>query len=236
MFDFSRAYQQAEDFLRRHFKPKAVQEAEKRLSERKMREAGRRFTRAVAVSGASGAGMLGYGMAVAPLGTPALIVAGAATALAAGTALLWPTRGASRGRISREELTDLVADAEEWLLDQRAKLPARALPAFDRLFLRLHDLNPHVPALDPNATVAWDLRRLLGQHLPRLVHSFVELPETVRDEDPELLPGLLDGLETLDDELIRICKEAARHHLVTFQAQERFLDIRYKDGDLPKGR
>ena len=236
MFDFTHAYQQAEDFLRRHFKPKAVQQAEKRRSERKMRAAGRRFTRAVAVSGASGAGVVGYGLAVAPLGTPGLIVAGAATLVAAGTALCWPTRAASRGKISREELIDLAADAEEWLLDQRAKLPARALPALDTLFLRLHDLNPHVPALDPNATVAWDLRRLLGQHLPRLVHSFAELPATVRDADPELLTALVEGLGTLDEELARICKEAARDHLTTFKAQERFLETRYKDGELLKRR
>ena len=236
MFDFSRVYQQAEDFVRRHFKPKAVQEAEKRRSERKMREAGRRFTRAVAVSGASGAGVVGYGVAVAPLGTPGLLAVGAATVIAAGTALLWPTRAASRGTISREELTDLVADAEEWLLDQRLKLPARALPALDALFFRLHDLHPRVQALDPNATVAWDLRRLLGQHLPRLVHSFVELPATVRDADPELLTSLVEGLGTLDEELARICKEAARDHLTTFKAQERFLESRYRDGELPKGR
>ena len=45
--DFTGMLGQAEDFLRRHLKPKAVQEAEKRRRRRKAREAGRRFGRAV---------------------------------------------------------------------------------------------------------------------------------------------------------------------------------------------
>jgi hypothetical protein len=125
----------------------------------------------------------------------------------------------------------LVSDAEEWLLEKRMTLPGRVIPALDKVFFRLNDLNPHVKVLDPHAPLAWDLRRLLADHLPRLVHSYSELPATVRDEQPELLPRLLSGLETLDDELARICKEASRDHLLTFQAQDRFIETRYKDRD-----
>jgi hypothetical protein len=232
VFDFTRAFTQAEDFLRRHIKPKAVQEAEKRRTGRKLREIGRRLKRGVAVSGASGAGIIGYGAMVAPLGTTALIAAAAGTAIAAGTALLWPKRAE---KISREELIALAADAEEWLLEQRMKLPGRAIPALDAVFYRLDDLTPRVAALDPHSTLAWDLRRLLGDHLPRLVHSYVELPATVRDSDPTLLRRLTDGLATVDEELSRICREAARDHLTTFEAQERFLEVRYKDSDRLKG-
>lgn len=233
MFDFTRAFTQAEDFLRRHIKPKAVQEAEKRRTSRKLREAGRRVKRFVAVGGASGAGVIGYGAMVAPLGSTALLATAAGTAIAAGAALLWPKRGAEK--ISREELIALAADAEEWLLEQRMKLPGRAIPALDAVFFRLDDLGPRIAALDPHSTLAWDLRRLLGDHLPRLVHSYVELPATVRDSDPSLLRRLTDGLATVDEELVRICREAARDHLTTFEAQERFLDIRYRDSERLKG-
>lgn len=229
-FDLTGLFGQAEDFLRRHIKPKAVQEAEKRRRRRRSRALVARVNRGLLVAGSGGAGLISYGLAVAPLSATGLIAACAATAIAAGTAIAWPGGQGARGTISRAELAALIADAEEWLLVQRPKLPGRALPAFDKIFFRLHDLHPRVAEIDPHATLAWDLRRLLGDHLPRLVLSYAELPATVRDTDPALLPALIDGLETLDEELVRICREAARDHLVTFQAQERFLESRYRDG------
>lgn len=232
-FDFDKAFGKAEEFVRRHFKPKAVQEAEKRRKQRKLRDAGRRLRNSTMVVGASGAGVIGYGLAVAPMGAAALATAGAATLLAAGTALLWPRRAEPAG-ISREELIHLLSDAEEWLLERRATIPGRAIPAFDVIFLRINDLHPRIADADPNAPFAWDLRRLLGDHLPRLVHSYTELPETVRTLEPELLQRLIDGLGTLDEELVRICREANRHHLTAFEAQERFIDIRYKDRGLER--
>src|SRR5918998_2223649 len=108
MFDFNRMWEQTEDFLRRHIKPKPVVEAEKRRSERRMRSAMRRLTHAASLTGASGVGVVGYSLAVAPIGTAGLIAAAAATAVAAGTALFWPRRSPVDGKISREELVALV--------------------------------------------------------------------------------------------------------------------------------
>jgi hypothetical protein len=233
--DWNRALGQAEEFLRRHWKPRAVVEAEKRRIRRKTRNAARRVKRAVAVTGTSGAGVLGYGFAVGSLSTTAFLVAGSAILAAAGAILCWPAQSAAGRKISRDELVALAAEAEEWLLQQRPKLPGSAMAAVDAIFFRLGDLHPHVAAMEPTSTLAWDLRRLLGDHLPRLVYSYVQLPATVREEQPELLQRLIDGLGTLDEELARICREAARSHLVTFQAQERFIEIRYRDGERLKG-
>lgn len=234
-FDPFKTFAKAEELFRRHIKPKAVQEAEKRSSGRRLREAGRRAKRALTVGGASGAGLIGYGAVVAPLGTTALIASGAATLVAAGTALLWPVQPPRAGRISRDELVALAGNAEDWLIEQRKTVPGRALPALDGVFFRLDDLQPRIAALDPHSTLAWDLRRLLGEHLPRLLQSYAELPATVRGEDPGLLQRLIDGLGTIDQELARICREASREHLTTFEAQERFLDIRYKDSGRLRG-
>jgi hypothetical protein len=235
MFDFNRAWQQTEDFLRRHIKPKAVVEAEKRRGRRRSRDAMLRLTRAASVSGASGVGILGYGLAVAPIGTPGLIAAGAATAVAAGVALLWPRRSPVEGKISRAELIALIGEAEEWLLAQRKQAPGRVIPILDMIIGRLGDLNPHVGALDPFGTLAWELRRLLTDHLPRLIQSYGGLPATVRDQDPQLLQRLIGSLRTLDEELVRICKEASRDHLLTFEVRDRFIQSRYKDGDSLSG-
>ena len=233
--DWNRALGQAEEFLRRHWKPKAVVDAEKRRIRRKTREATRRVKRAIAVTGTSGAGVIGYGFAVAPLSTTALLVAGTATLAAAGASLFWPGASPAGRKISREELVALAAEAEEWLLQQRAKLPGSAIPAVDSIFFRLGDLHPQVEAMEPTSTLAWEVRRLLGDHLPRLVYSYAQLPAAVRDEQPELLQRLIEGLATLEEELARICREAARSHLVTFQAQERFIETRYRDAGKLKG-
>ena len=230
--DFNSAFQTAEDFIRRHIKPKAVAAAEKRRRQRKTQEAMRRFTRAASVTGASGVGLIGYSAVIAPIATTGLVAAAAATAIAAGAALFWPSRS-PLGKISQAELIALVLEAEDWLLRQRQQLSGRAIPALDNIFFRLNDLHPHVPAMDPHGPLAWDLRRLLTDHLPKLIQSYGSLPATVRDE--ALLNRLVEGLETLDQELIRICKEASRDHMLTFEVQKRFIESKYRDGEQIRG-
>ena len=234
-FNFADAFERAEELVRRHIKPKHVAAAEKRRSQRRTRNAMRRLSRAASLTGASGAGVIGYGLAVAPLGTGALAAAGAATLIAAGTALLWPGKRAGEQKISRAELVELSLEAEDWLLGQRAILPGRAIPALDRIFLRLHDLQPHIARMEPNGTLAWELRRLLTGHLPRLIEAYCGLPGTVTSGDPELLRKLIDGLGKVDEELVRICKEASSDHLLTFEAQREFLESRYGSGDIRSG-
>lgn len=231
-FDLSSALGKVEDAVRRHFKSKAVQQAEKRRRQRKAREVGLRIGRGAAVAGASGAGMIGYAAAVAPMGTMALAATGAAAFAAVCVAVVWPSQ-APRG-VSRAELNALVGEAEEWLLQKRTILPGKTLPALDTIFQRLDDLRPRIADMNPASTLAFDLRRLLADHLPRLVHHFSELPETVRATEPKLLQDLIDGLATLDEELVRICREANQQHLVAFQAQEQFIEVRYRDGDFER--
>jgi hypothetical protein len=225
--DFTTTFRKAEEFFRRSIKPKAVQAAEKRQSERRNRNAGRRLRRAATAAGASGAGVAGIGIAVAPIGTVALMAAGGAALLAAGAALFWPLRPPGAGRISHEELTELLLDAEQWLLEHRKTIPMEALAPLDRIFQRIDDIHSHVQTLEPNGSVAWDLRRMIADHLPRLIDAYAGLPSSVREADAELLPRLIDGLETCDHELIRLCHEASAAHLHGFQVQNRFLETRY---------
>lgn len=140
--------------LRRHIKSKPVREAEKWRSQSPTRHAMQRLGRAASLTGASGIGVVAYGLAVAPLGAAGLITVGTATLIAAGTVLSWPKRPASQQKISRAELMALCLEAEDWLLAERAKLPGRAIPALDSIFLRLGDLHPHIMRLNPNGPVA----------------------------------------------------------------------------------
>ncbi len=239
--DLGRALQRAEDYLRRQMKSKAVRAAEKRQSEHKALEAklklerqtqevGRRLGRATAVAGVSGASIAGYAVMVAPLAPPVLVVAGAAAIAAATAALAWPTRQPELDEtFSREELAMLPARAEGWLLEKRLELPLSVMPLLDRIFTALGDLYLHLGKIQPHSTLAWDARRLLGDHLPRLVQAYLDLPLSAREGDQDYARRLARGLETIAEELVRLAKEVCRESLTSFETQGRFIETRYRD-------
>lgn len=230
-------FQQAEDFLRRHIKSKAVREAERRRSRRRTEDVIRRLGRATLLGGSGGAGILVYGAVAAPLAGPGLIAAVGATAVVAGAALLWPSRRAGRsGEFSKEELAALPAEAEEWLLLQRPQLPGRAAPVLDLIFQRLADLQPHLGLIDHNSTLAWEARRLIGDHLPNLVADYCGLPSVTHERDPEVKTRLIEGLTTLAEQLADLCEEVSRDQRHMFETRGRFIESRYRDGDRLSGR
>ena len=214
-------------------KSRATREAERRARKRQAAELGRRFGRAVMVTGASSAGVLGYGLAVAPVGATGLIAAGAATVAAATAALLWPSRRRPEGSagLKMVGLGTLTLEAEEWLLRQRGQLPGRAAAPIDAILVRLHDLQPHLAALDPTAPLAGEARRLIGEHLPRLVDSYLGVPGTARSANPEIARRLIDGLGIVAGELQRLCEEVSKDRLLSFETQGRFLETRYAKDD-----
>lgn len=232
-FDVAGMIRQADEFLRRNMKSKAVRAAEKRRQERQSREAEARIKRAALVGGASGAAILGVGALVAPVAVPVLAAAagGGALVLAVGSLFRPSRRGAPEGDFSQAELADLPGDAEDWLLEQRETLPLDCRPQLDRIFQRLGDLQPHLATLAPHSTPAWEARRLLGDHLPRLVLAYEGLPPTAREEQPEVRARLCAGLETVADALDQLCREVCRSPLMTFETQGRFLESRYRGED-----
>jgi hypothetical protein len=233
--DLGGLLRQAEDYLRLHIKSKAVRAAEKRRTERQSQRAVRRLKRAGAVGGASGAGLVGYGALVAPLAGPALLAAGGAALLLTGAVLFWPSRRATDGPFSRTELAALPGEAEDWLLARREGLPAEMRPLLDRLFTRLGDLQPHLGGIAPHVSAAWEARRLLGDHLPRLILAYEALPASAREHDADVRERLATGLATLADALDALCEEVCRPPKMSFETQERFLHSRYRQGPAPGG-
>jgi hypothetical protein len=237
--DWNWALGTAEDLLRSGLKSKAVREAEKRRLEHKAREAkrrfelrardaGRRLGRAVAVTGASGAGMVGYGLAVAPLGTAGLFAATAATAVAAMAALSWPARREKAEAGGPEaDFKTLPLRTEDYLLSQRAQLPGRAHAALDAIHESLADLARQAELLHAEAPLAGEARRLLESYLPRLIDSFLALPRPART--PEVCARLAESLCTVADELARLTAEIGRDRMLSFDTQERFIQSRYRE-------
>jgi hypothetical protein len=221
----------AEDFVRRHWKTKAVRDAEKRQRARRQRIAALRARRGLSMGLLPGAGIAGYAIVVEPLAGPTLAVAGGCALLAVAAGAAWPARRNASGILSNEELVQLAADAEEWLLARRPGLPRKALPAADEILVHLGDIQPHLARIDPHASLAWESRRLIGDHLPRFVEAWCDLPTATREEDPVLAERLTDALQTLEDELARLCRDISRSRLVDFEARGRFIETRYKDSE-----
>jgi hypothetical protein len=223
---------QADEYLRRGLKSKAVRAAEKRRQERQSREAEARLKRAALVGGASGAAILGVGVLVVPVAVPVLAAAGGGALLLAAGSLFRPSRRRSgEGDFSKAELAQLPGDAEDWLLSRREGLPFECRPPLDRIFQRLGDLEPHLAALAPQSTAAWEARRLLGEHLPRLVFAYEALPGSAREDDPQVRARLCAGLETVADALDSLCCEVCRDPLLSFETEGRFLESRYRGED-----
>jgi hypothetical protein len=224
----------AEDYLRRNWKSRAVRDAEKRHRQRRQREAARRFNRGASVALASGTGVAGYALLIAPLGTTALVAAGAATLLGAIATASWTGRRDPRA-LSNDELVALAADGETWLLERRAGLPRKALAHADAILVHLGDLAPHLARIDPRASLAWDARRLIGDHLPRFVEAWCDLPTATREDEPALAARLVEALATLEGELARLCRDISHPRLIDFEARGRFIETRYGESESLRG-
>jgi hypothetical protein len=228
-FDLAGLWRQADEFFRRHLKSKAVRDAEQRRTERQSQEASRRLKRAALVGGASGAGIAGFGALVAPLAGPALIAAGGGAVLLVVASLSLPSRRRpAGGDFSKAELAALPGEAEDWLLARRDALPPGSRPLLDRIFRRLGDLQPHLATLAPHSSDAWEARRLLGDHLPRLILAYEAIPPSGRTEDKAVEARLCRGLGTIADALDELCGEICRDPLMTFETQGRFIEARYR--------
>ncbi|PSJ39590.1 hypothetical protein [Allosphingosinicella deserti] len=217
----------AGDFLRRHLKSKAVREAEKRRQERRKQAAWLKVRKAGALGSASAIGAFGYAMTVAPV-TMAALAAGAAAVAGMAASGLW--RGREPASFSREELAALPCRAEEWLLDQRLALPDSVSGSIDSILVNFGDLPAHLAEADPRSTLAWDARKLIGEHLPNLVDSWCKLPALTRDRDVETRRRFEEGLATIAQEIARLTEEASRAERMRVETHGRYLDARYKDG------
>lgn len=133
------------------------------------------------------------------------------------------------------ELKQLPAQTDDWLDQQRSFLPYAAQKQIDSIGARLETLRPQVEALDPNQPVAFELRRLLGEELPELVHAYRKVPAGLQTkplhDGPSPERQLLEGLATIDDQIGRMHERLAADDLHALATHQRYLDLKYKRDD-----
>lgn len=240
-FELERVLYETEDFLRRAIGSPTRRAAKKRRFQRKLEELGRRGRRSAFVF----AGLMAVLLA-ASLYAPGLFLAWLfivpVILLLSLVLMLQPTRQARRleteGRSSPQTLPlpDLAVRAEEGLLERCDELPGRALPAADRIMANLREIQPHLHELKADEPLAGDLRRLVGQHLPQLVDSYLALPDQSRASNAESSRRFVESLDIVAGELDHLLEACCRDRQSDFDTHSRFIETRYREDERLRGR
>ncbi|MCS6987306.1 MAG: hypothetical protein NZM40_07755 [Sphingomonadaceae bacterium] len=151
--------------------------------------------------------------------------------LLAATILLWrhsaPGTAQEAAVMPSLPLPDLVLKVEELLVARRDALSPPARPALDRVLVALAELEPQLARAAPSQAETAEARRLLADHLPRLLDAWAAVPAAVRRRRPEADRRLAEGLELVAGELSRLGTRLAEARLDALETEERFLKSRY---------
>lgn len=124
-------------------------------------------------------------------------------------------------------LPALAPQVEDWLDSRRLALPAPARSEVDRILVELNTLEPQLSRVPAGAPEAADARRLMADHLPRLMDSYEKVPAAVRRRDPEADRQLVQGLKVVGEELERLNRRLGEESLDALEVEGRFLENRY---------
>jgi hypothetical protein len=240
-FELERVLYETEDFLRRAIGSPTRRAARKRRARRRWEEFGRRAKRSAFVFTFLLALLVAFAF-WSPLSLLLWIVALPTLMLIAIVLMFQPTRHARRmdseARMTPQTLPlpELAVRAEEGLLDRCDALPGRALPAADRIMASLRELQPHLHDLGPgDAALAGDIRRLVGQHLPQLIDSWLALPDQSRAPNAESSRRFTESLDIVAGEMDHLLEQCCRDRQSDFDTHSRFIETRYREDDNLRG-
>lgn len=222
----------AEEVLARHGGTAEARAASMRTVGRTARDIGTRLKRSVAAMSATGIGLAGVGLATTGVVGVELLIAGifAVPAMGAAAALLPTRRAVEVKKLGEVPLNRLAADAEEWLAAAQKHLPRTASAHADAIRNRLAELQPQLAEKAPGDAEAVEARRLIADHLPRLVHAWIAVPPAHRANAPEVEGELVNGLRIVSGELTRLSQAMAAVKLDRLKIERGFLEARYKEG------
>ena len=238
--EIERVLYQAEDFLRRNIlRPSSVREAHKRRARRKFEEILRRLRRAGFLLAGLLAALVLTSVFITQIGFVTWLVALPTVFLIAFLSLFWSTGRREAPADARTApsvpLREMAARVEDGLMDRSNELPSRALPAVDAIVARLGELQPHLGRLEPHSVSAGEARRLICEHLPRLVDAYLELPPSARGPTAESSLRFTESLNLVAQELDHLLETCCRDRQLSFDTQHRFIETRYREHRALKG-
>jgi hypothetical protein len=179
---------------------------------------------------------IAFGLAVGPIGMEGLFLVSLAMLAILVFFAVMPSEP-KRAEYSEQLPTrTVVQQLESLLVAERAMLPAPAARQADAIAAQLPLLESRLGTIDPLDPLAQDARRLMGKHLPELIDRYERVPASYRREregdgmsvDERLVASLGAAHEALSD----IGARLARQDRDAFEVQGRFIESRYRDGNL----
>jgi hypothetical protein len=179
--------------------------------------------------------MITTGLLLGPRGTEGLIATPLAVLASWALILYFGLRKPRAPHvIASAGVAELPARTAEWLEHQRELLPPGAEARIDSIASALSALTPQVQNLDPRTPGVAELRRLLAEELPDLIHGYQRIPSALQKQ-PQLggaspAERLVDALGTIEEQLARATRRLATDDLHALATQQRYLELKYKDG------
>jgi len=240
-FELERVLYETEDFLRRAIGSPTRRTAKRRRAQRRWEEYGRRAKRSAIVFTVLLVALVGFAF-FSPLSELLWTMALLALVMIAVVLMFQPTRHARRmekeARLTPDTLPlpDLAARVEEAMLESCDALPGRALPSADRIMAGLRDIQPHLHDLGPkDEALSGEIRRLIGQHLPQLVDSYLALPDQSRASNAESSRRFVESMNIVADEMDHLRERCCSEVQTDFDTQSRFIETRYREDDKLRG-
>lgn len=225
------------------FGSRTSREAAKRTFERGVRAFLIRLRRA----GITFVGLLGalvvYMIAIGGVGFFTFLAALVTIALAAMLVMFFPVnvreprppREMRRAQVvegaQTVQLAALASRTEDWLLERCRALPHQAGPSLDRIVDRLRDLEPSLATVPADSQIGGEAQRLIGQHLPSLVDTYLGLPPAEREVGSPTRERLAESLSIVADHMDELCERIAEDRRMGFETERRFIETRYRDDD-----
>lgn len=213
-----------------------------RKLERGLRSVVTRLIRATGTFFGLIAALIVYNMASGWMGFLNLLGALVLIVMASIAVMFLPVRDKSRARLDEAtgpviegkaevRLDRLARQTETWLLERCRALPSQASGSLDRIVGRLRDLQAPLAGVKAESPLGGEAQRLIGQHLPSLVTTYLSLPPAERGFHDRSSAELAESLAIVADRMDELCERVAHEKRMGFETERRFIDSRYGEDE-----
>lgn len=193
----------------------------------KLEEFVRRVRRAGLLFVVSVAGLLALSL-VHPSGFLLWLIALPLAAFASVLSMLWPTRHFRGRKLAARPSEQLLASALSRLTSSRNEIPLGSRTVFDLVVRRLKSVEG-LANDGSDALLVEEAKRVGGQHLPRLVGSFLALPAGERTG--ARVAAFTESLSAISAELDDVGQRLHRARTDRFEIERQFVENRFPRRD-----
>ncbi|MEO9469675.1 hypothetical protein [Parasphingorhabdus sp.] len=131
----------------------------------------------------------------------------------------------------QSDLKSLAGKTEIWLEAQRPALPKPAIKIVNDIGAQLDMLSPQLQKLNEGDAAAYEIRKLMGEHLPELISGYRAIPAPMRKENTDngKTPDeqLIGGLSLIEKEIAGVTQQIAKGDIDNLSIRGRYLELKY---------